>query len=225
MQLPIETIYEILLHSSLKQVLNKCSINKRFNTVCLSKEFWKVYAKEWFWLDLPDNLTAKQGKELIIKAHKILKLIKYNRILLNYGDYLYLVFEVDNQDIKDILSYGMYIDGLNNLTDRIRHSDLDDKYNYDTYYDIPSEKGENAIFDQGAFVDLTEVGERNKKAIMREVTKPTLYTDGRNLFKLNYNNGFDMSSYVDTDLFEFWEPDAERIKRRILRFYLPRLIP
>lgn len=220
MELPTEAIYEVLLHSSLKEVLKKCSTSKRFNSVCSSKQFWKIYAEEWFWLNLADNLTAKEEKDLVIKAYKILKLIKYNKILLNYEDYLYLVFEVDDEDIKRILmNYGHQGNALDNLTDRIRYSYLQDKYDYNEYYDIPLEEGENTFPDQDEEI-LTELGKRNMERLLREMKKSTLYTDGRDLFNLNFNNNFDIYSYQGTDLFDFLDREVIRMRGRILRFYL-----
>lgn len=147
--------------------------------------------------------------------------------MINYDDYLYLVFEVDNQDIKYILSYDLYgrhTDALSSLSIRMRFTDLVEKYNYNNIYDIPLEEGENVIHNQNDSI-LTELGKQNLDNVIKEATKPTLYTDGRNLFTLNFDNNFNWYDYENIDLFYFIDPKLSRIKGRILKFYLPRILP
>lgn len=210
MNLPKEVLYHVLLNLPLQEVNKNCKLNKRFNSICQSKQFWIEYSNKHYWLKLPNDLNIEETKKLIIKAEKILKFIRGKNILVKYDSYLYIIFVMEMDDVNRMFEE-MEPNIILNLEIEIQGLRYDKIYKYEK---IPPrlEKGNNfTITDEEEF--LNERGERNFNLILSNLTKPTLYTNGKELMVINYDVDFNYFPYHGQDpiLYEMISYDIEKI--------------
>lgn len=157
----------MLLNLPLKDLIESCRLTKNSNAVCNSKYFLTEYADKNYYLDLPDDLSIPELKNIISKADFVTKLLKPNR-LITYDAYIYLIKNMKKANIEEFFNPGSgYSIVILNLASFVTSKGLEPKF-----------KNEDFLG-------------KTKEEILEELKRPTLYVTEKGLIILPYNPDFD----------------------------------
>lgn len=119
-----EVWYNILLNSSLEDVLKQCQINKRVSSVCKSNHFWTDYLyKNW-------NVKFNgNNREAVIKAERLLQIMKEEEQIMTVDCFWSIVEFIPESKYKDLLNGFGGVVSFPTISENISNFDLNKYYN------------------------------------------------------------------------------------------------
>lgn len=204
--------YNILLNSSLNDVLKQCQINKRIASVCKSNQFWDDYLlKQW-----KITFKGKDSREVVIKAERLLLIMKAEEQIMTLDCFWSIIEFFPENQFRNLFEGFKGVVDFPTLSSKLTNFNLPEFYGFDIS-SIPLHRNNNT-----SIVEKEFIGQ-----MLTLVNEPTNYILDRNkVTRYDYDVDFDiLLLYLLTDvnpvLYEYWIISTEHIAEKLYRDLYP----